>query len=65
VVTGNRKPRIQSSRAAQINTPTLGKQRRARTALKKDARTKLPRNKVRLKSVEKIRVASRTKELEK
>jgi hypothetical protein len=62
-VTGNRKPRIQSSKVVQNNATLLTKSKRARVALKKNARTKLSRKKIRLKSVDKIRVASRTKEL--
>jgi len=61
-ITGDRKPRIQSGKVVQNNTVPLTKPKRARIALKKDAKTKLPRKKIRLKSVDRIRTASLTKE---
>jgi Flp pilus assembly protein TadD len=62
-VTGDRKPRITDGKTVQNNAAPLTKPKRARVALKRGTKTKLPRKKIRLKSVEKIRVASRTKEL--
>lgn len=61
-VSGDRKPTIQRNRSAQTNVPAVGKPRRARIALKKDTRTKLPPKQIRLRSVENIRTASRTKD---
>lgn len=60
-ITGDRKPRITKGKTVQNNAAPLTKPKRARIALKKSAKTRPPRKKIRLKSVDKIRVASRTK----
>jgi hypothetical protein len=62
-ITGDRKPRITKGKTVQNNAASLTKPKRARIALKKSAKTRPPSKKIRLKSVDKIRVASRTKEL--
>ena len=60
-VTGDRSLRITDGRTVQSNTAPSTKPRRVRIALKEKPKTDLTAKKVRLKSVDRIRVASETK----